>query len=494
MSTYKYPFIIKDSKQNMYKFSMNENNNLILEKFYENIMKTRIILRESIINFSVDIDDKDIIHIIYVDKNNRIKYSTYTTEFIDNKNFNIKDDDYDCRFLFFKFIFDRLYLFFITRPLSNTQCILKSCIIKNNSITIETILKVKCFKYVCPYFIYSTTNSIYVLFSKDSNEKYTLQMLETHKNKWHEYSNTVTLKKASHINFTVNNDTAFICYNSFQNNNMELHLASMNLKISSALVNEQILLSNTNYTSLYPLILTFQNHTSILWKGDEKITYFDFNHDKIAMIKKQYIPIQKSEIYYANYRSNFCETLKLNNTIAYTLNDNFLYIITDFQNIIRNEVKILSQNTSNEIRKDISNGVLKEISILEEISYDVESISFTPINVDFLEIAPYLNNYIKELYNSTTNTNELLSNYTEKNKKLKDDIDYLTRLNSSYKSRIEDLKNRLIKYRNDSATELMKYKNVIADTEEEKKKLTNIIGEKDTKILSLQHIINSHEK
>ena len=34
MSKYRYPFIIKDSKQNMYKFSFFENNNLILEKLY----------------------------------------------------------------------------------------------------------------------------------------------------------------------------------------------------------------------------------------------------------------------------------------------------------------------------------------------------------------------------------------------------------------------------------------------------------------------------
>ena len=64
MSSYKYPFIIKDSKQNVYKFSMNENNNLILEKFYENTMRTKIILRENISNFVVDIDAKDIIHVI----------------------------------------------------------------------------------------------------------------------------------------------------------------------------------------------------------------------------------------------------------------------------------------------------------------------------------------------------------------------------------------------------------------------------------------------
>ena len=90
MSRYRYPFIIKDSRQNMYKFSINENNNLILEKYYENTMKTKAILRENISNFVVDVDDKDIIHLIYVDKNNKIKYSIYTTDLIDNIYFNVK--------------------------------------------------------------------------------------------------------------------------------------------------------------------------------------------------------------------------------------------------------------------------------------------------------------------------------------------------------------------------------------------------------------------
>jgi len=485
MSRYKHPFIIKDSKQNMYKFSMNENSCLILEKFHENTIETRIILRESISNFSVDIDDKDIIHLIYVDKNNRIKYSIYSTELIDNNLFNIKDENNDYRFLFFKFIIDRLYLFFITRPLNNTQCILKSCIIKDSTITVENILTVNCSKYICPYFIYSTTDSIYIMHSKDSDEKYTIRILDAHKNKWYDHSNIITLKKASHINFIVNNDTALICYNSFENNNMELQAISINLKISSQLVNDQILLSNTNCTSLQPIILTFKNHTYILWEEGEKIAFCNFIYEKITMVRKQYLPIQKIKIHYANYRSNFCQTLKLKDTIAYTLNDNFLHIITDFRNIIDNKAK--------EISKDKSNEIHKEISILEEISSDTESICFAPISVDFLEITPYLNNYIKELYSSTNNTAELSSNYIEKNKKLNDEINYLNRLNSTYKLRIDELKNRLVKYRNDSAAVLMNYKNVMGDMEQEKKKLIKIIEEKDNIILSLQHIISSHE-
>ena len=381
---------------------------------------------------------------------------------------------------------DRLYLFFITRPLNNTQCILKSCIIKDTVITIENILTVNCSKYICPYCICSTTDSIYILYSKDSNEKYSIQIMDLRKNKWYEHTNNIILKKASHINFIVKNDIALIYYNSFQNNHMEFNLASINLKTPSLNVNEQILLSNTNCATLYPLILTFENHTYILWEDGEKIAYCNFIYDKITMVKKQYIPIEKSKIHFANYRSNFCEALKINSTMAYTLNDNFLYVITDLQNVIDYKIKKNSKDALNEIHK--------EISVSEEISYDTESISFAPINVDFLEIIPYLNNYINELNISPSNTTELLSSYIEKNKKLDDDIDYLTRLNSSYKYRIEDLKNRLIKYRNDSAAVLIKYKNVIDNMEHEKKELINMISEKDTKISSLQHIINSHEK
>ena len=495
MSRYKYPFIVKDSKQNIYKFSMNENNNLILEKFYENTLKTKNILRENIRNFVADIDNKDVVHVMYVDESNRIKYSVYSTVLVDNINFSIKDENNDYRFLFFKFIIDRLYLFFIARPFNNDQCILKSCVIKNNNITVKDIITVSCSKYTCPFYIYSSSEYIYILYSKNSNEKYTLQILDAHKNRWHEYSNTIILNKASHINFIVKGDTALICYNSFQNKNMELQLTSINLKISPSLVNEPILLSNANRASIHPLILTFKNEVWILWEEGEKFTFYNFIYNENIVVKKQYISIKKSEIHYANYRSNFSESLKLNSTVAYILQGDLLNIIADFKSFIKNEtLKIPTENTSNKVPKEKSTEILKEPSVLEEISYDTESISYTPINIDFLEITPYLNDYIKELYRSTNNTSELLSNYIEENKKLNDKINYLIRLNSSYKCRIEEIKNRFAKYRNDSSTMLMKYVNAIADVDHEKKKLINIIDDQETKILSLQHIIDSYDK
>lgn len=486
MSRYKYPFIIKDSKQILHKISINENNDLVLEKFYNNAVVSKLVLKKNIINFAADIDDKDIIHLIYVDKSNRIRYSTYSAELIDNKYFNIKDENKDYRFLHLKFIKDRLYLFFIARPISDSQCILKSCIIRNNNLTTEALLTVSCSKYTCPYFIYFTTNFIYVLYSKDSNERYTIRIFDANMNRWYESLAIITLKQASHINFVVKNDIALICYKSFQNKKLEFLLTPINLKMSSKIINEQISLSNTNTKSQDPLILTFENHASILWEEDEKIAYFNMLYDESTMVKKQYVSIEKFIIQYANYRSNFYDTLKEVTTIAYTLNHNTLNIITDFHNIVDYKTK--------DPFKDIPNEVHKEISILDEISSDTESIAFTPMNIDFLEITPYLNNYIKELYSSTTNTSKLLSNYIEKNNKLKNENNYLTRLNSSYKSRIEDLKNRLIKYRNDSANVLIKYKQVIDTLENEKKEFLAMLEEKNSEISSLQHIMNSNEK
>ena len=454
---------------------------------------------ENIFNFVVDIDNKDIIHIIYVDKNNNIRYSAYSNELIENKYFNIKDEANDYRFLFLKFIIDRLYFFFITRPSNNAECMLKICILKDSNVTVENILTVNCSKYTCPYFIYSTSDSIYILYSKDSNEKYTIQILDIHKNKWYEHSNTITLEKASHINFIVKDDIALICYNSFQNNNLQLKLASINLKNSSS-INEKTLLSNTNSTSLHPLIFTFENATSILWVENEQLTYYNFAYDKIITAKEQHIPVENCEIHYANYRSNFCEDLKVNNIIPYTFNDSFLSIITDLQNITHFQAKKTSENLLNKIHKEVSklekeSSTLEEkTSYLEEMFHHAEPTTFTPINFDFLEITPYLNNYIKELYSSVNNTNELLSRHIENNRKLNSEIDYLAKLNSSYKSRIEDLKNRLVEYRNDSAAVLMKYKDVISDMEINKKKLVNLIEEKNAEISLLQHIVNSHKE
>jgi hypothetical protein len=492
MSIYKHPFIVRDSKQNLYKFSMSEDNSLILEKLYEDVAKSKTILKKNISNFTVDIDDKDVIHIIYVDMSNKIKYSIYSSEFIDNFFLNFDDENNDHRFLFFKFILDKLYLFFITRTSNNTQCALKRCIIKNNDINVETLLMVNCSKYTCPYYIYSTPDSIYILYSKDHDEKYTLLAFDVLKNKWHEHSNIIALTNPSHMNFIVKNDTVLICYNSFQNKNIVLRLASISLKSTSSFFSNQVLLSNTNSFSPYPLILNIKNHTHILWEEDNKITYCNFIYDEIMIVKKQYIPLHKSEVHYANYRSNFRDTLNVNATIAYTVSGNSIYIITDLQKTFTHKTNEVNVVIPSEIHKEVS--ILEEVSTLEEVPSDIESTSLVPINVDFLEITPYLNDYIKELYSSTTNTNKLLSNYNEDNKKLTNEVNYLARLNSTYKSRVEDLKNRLIKYRNDSATILTNYKNVINVMERDKNNLINIIKEKDNEISSLQNIINSREK
>jgi len=52
----------------------------------------------------------------------------------------------------------------------------------------------------------------------------------------------------------------------------------------------------------------------------------------------------------------------------------------------------------------------------------------------------------------------------------------------------------LIKYRNDSAIMLIKYKQVIGTLENEKKEFLAMIEEKNSEISSLQHIMNSNEK
>lgn len=271
----KYYFLLRDSKGIYYKFSLyNKILNIEEYDYKEKIKNTS--LDDYIIDYSVDIDENNNIHILYVSLDGKIKYRLYNSQKeVIVSNINLKN--YNINFLSLKILSSDIHIFYMLCSKINTKYwnVFHSYW-TNNNWCIKKIGDIYSKKYVYPYIIDCHNDNLYFFYSPECNGKYKIKKFNLTFKVWTDLDNNINIRSQYNAAFFVNNEgIAIVCYNAIINDKLILLMRYRNLEGKNCSVNwsKDIVIGSELLSPIYPSIFCKKNLCYIMWKEKSNIVY-----------------------------------------------------------------------------------------------------------------------------------------------------------------------------------------------------------------------------
>ncbi|WMJ81121.1 hypothetical protein RBU49_02400 [Clostridium sp. MB40-C1] len=475
MLSNKRTYLIKTSENELSKFYI-DNKKLASEKFIQGKKVKEFILKEDIMNYALDVDKKGNVHLIYITCDGILNYTVYSYS---AKHFNIVTikDNFFPDTLDIKAIEGNIHIFYKTSNLYKNKSLLCHYYFYNNNCLDEKMIEINCPKYICPYFLDTNENNIYLLYCNDYyRHKYTIKKFNLNSNSWQDFDKNISIENANSLNFFINpHNIGIISYNKSINKNIETLIKYKDFNNSNSTWSKDIVISNNALNSFKPLIFYKENYTYIMWIHGNNIVY-KFS-DTLTHWSKEYT-LNTNEnnkgtyayIYTIPANPNF----KINNMYTYCID----HIYSLIQHKLENPHKLNTPYKLNNINSPIyklpsnNNNLHFNSSSLSKTNYE-ETIREKNKTIDKINsMNSYLLSQINLLKNDLSDCEstieKLKSDKLKSEQKLTNDI-------ISYEMEIHNLKSKI----NDN---LMTKNNNIQS-------LLKIIEEKETTIKNLYNLL-----
>ncbi len=333
-----YCFIIRDSKNTFYKFTLNNHKNLFLQFYdYKGTISSSI-FKENIINFSVSIDSFDKVHILYTSINGNIKYSVYpSNSHKDISFFNINTKKFNVFFLTLKIVKFKPHIFYILEnKIQPSQKSICHTFLNNNTFYNTKIGDVSFSKYMYPYIVDITNDNIYLFYEKNYSS-FAIKKFDTSLQSWINYDDNILLPSADNVTFLINDKkTALLCYNSCFDKNIQTFVKYKILESSNPQWSDPILLSDGNTNSTHASIINKSGNTYVIWEENGQIVYRKSFYGRDDWDHKKTLSHKKGQFFTGIYLSNH-KTDKDYKSVFTTINiDTFPYPIINLEGTTSN--------------------------------------------------------------------------------------------------------------------------------------------------------------
>lgn len=204
--------IAGDLNNNFHKFYI-ESNTLIAENITESF-NNKLSYRKNVIDFSVDIDVYNHIHIIYLTNQGILMHSIFSSASRDEIITRIDINTHFVRYIKLKIVLDKINIFYMTCSSKNVHTwSLNHIYFKNclwNSIIISNInVAYRLFSYIVDIF----KENLYIFFSSNSDYYFKIQYFNNSTNKWTTIDSNIYVPCAENANFFIApSGTGFINY------------------------------------------------------------------------------------------------------------------------------------------------------------------------------------------------------------------------------------------------------------------------------------------
>lgn len=312
-----YNFVLRDSKDHFHKFFLSEDNSLMMCPINNSSAAAANTLESDILDYSVDIDKDDKIHILFLGSTgelfHRIHPSTNTQKKL--AELNLKANS--IKFLTIKTINEDVHIFYMLNTKHTATWSLYHTYWHNNSWSTKKVVEVTSEKFIYPYRIDCTKNYIYLFYSKDSKDSYGIKKFNLDFFIWGDLDEGIELRGAHNASFLINTrNVAFICYNASINRNIYTVVRYKDLNNNSSLWSKDIPLSDPSINALHPSIIVRNNYTYILWEEGDSLVFrktdsglINWNTKNMLLSHKDsisnciYITTHNSEL---GFKSTFC--------------------------------------------------------------------------------------------------------------------------------------------------------------------------------------------
>lgn len=344
-----YCFVIRDSKNTFYKFTLNNYKNILLQSYdYKGVVSSSM-FKESIINFSLSIDSLDKIHILYTCINGTIKYCVYPSNFHkDISFFNIDTKKFNVFFLTLKIVKFKPHIFYILEnKLQPSHKSIYHGFLDNNTFYNTKIGDIAFSKYIYPYIVDITNDNIYLFYEKSHNN-FAIKRFDTSLQSWTDYDNNILLPYANNATFLINDkNIAVLCYNSSFNKNIQTFVKYKTLESSNSQWSNPIMLSDGNTNSTHSSIINKTGSTYIIWEENGQIVYRKSFYGRDDWEHKKTLSHKKEQFFTGVYLSNH-QTDKDYKSVFTTINiDTFPYPIINFEGKASSNAFYVDKNSFN---------------------------------------------------------------------------------------------------------------------------------------------------
>ena len=344
----KFSSIIRTSKDKYYRFYINETKNLIAEEYNSAGLISNNVVSGLVLDYSVDIDEHDNIHTIFLSTDGDLKYSIYPGNHESKilTHFDMRNNNVN--FLSLKLLLSDIHIFYMVGHKSNPfQLTIYHYMWHDTKWTSQKIFDITSPKYPYPFFIEcDSKNNLYVFASKNCKDIYSIKKYSTEFNIWVEFERNLTIEAASNSSFFITDkDIGIISYNQSVNKNIQTFIQYKDLTKLNSSWSYPVLISNTN--SIRPSVFTKNNYIYMMWEEGLNIVHRKTADIALNWGEKKVLTIKDDHILSSVYRSN--------NTIDSTFKSSYIFMtiknypcpIIDIENQHPNPNKVIHPHNNN---------------------------------------------------------------------------------------------------------------------------------------------------
>jgi hypothetical protein len=351
-----FSFVLRDSKDYFHKFFISEDNSLMLQPVSASSAAAANAIEQDIIDYSVDIDRDDKIHILFLNDSGELYHRIHPSINTQKKLAEINLKASSLKFLTLKVIEEDVHIFYMLNSRhSNTWSIYHSLWHNNNWAT-KKVVDVTAEKLLQPYRIDYTKNNLYLFYSNNSKDSYGIKKFNLDFYIWGDLDEAIELKGAHNASFLINDrNVAFICYNASINRNIYAVIKYRDLNNNSSLWSKDVPLSDNSINAMHPCIIIRNNYTYILWEEGDALVFRKTDSGLINWGNKNILLTKKSSLSNCIYITTHPSEPGFKNTFCPIVLDTPPYPIINLEKNLEKQQFIESEKLSKAQTTSISN-------------------------------------------------------------------------------------------------------------------------------------------
>lgn len=263
-------YIVKNQDDSYFKFNIDENNNLIAKNSSNNLTQ---IICNNILDFSVDMDTKNRIYLLYISLSGELKICIFPNTKNDSILTHIDMAENKIKYLNLVLLGEDIHIFYVMCNNDSPLYTIYHTYYHNHKWNLNKAAVIETDKYICPYTVVKQGKSIY-LFHSFSNNKYCIKNFNYINKMWNIIESNIILEDALSTSLLINNkNIEIVCYNRLMNKSLCVFIKYKDLNNPLSVWSKEIMLSSQNINAIHPSIINKNNNTYILWEEGNKIVY-----------------------------------------------------------------------------------------------------------------------------------------------------------------------------------------------------------------------------
>ncbi|WP_195430470.1 hypothetical protein [Clostridium sp. D46t1_190503_E9] len=277
-----YPWIYLDCKENLWKFSLNNNKELSYGIMYKEGKWTKEILIDTkVLGFAIYIDENEGIHLVYSNTKGELRYCTMKNkQWVGKTIYQLDNKDFEIENLKVEIIGSNMHIFYLLVGNDGSDHgVLMHCVWSGQETTINRLADIILISNLKEYYSINTNykGDIYVFFLSDEGDEISLNYCTFENNRWIQSKRLYGIQ-GEDIGFEVVIDKHDI---HILNKSREGLIYSLDHVYIDSIGNvKDFKIYEIKSNLLEPLLFIESNKLCSCWLENDKIFYSIFNKDK----------------------------------------------------------------------------------------------------------------------------------------------------------------------------------------------------------------------